>query len=78
MVCAFCYGSDVGFRLPNRVSVGSLVVTTAGALFLLFFVWVEVTRLSNQLWPGLVSLVEGLGMGSLLTSSEVATRAPTK
>jgi len=78
LVCAFCYGSDVGFRLPNSVSVGSLVVTTAGALFLLFFVWVEVTRLSNQLWPGLVSLVEGLGMGSLLTSSEVATRAPTK
>lgn len=78
LVCAFCYGSDVSFRLPYSVSIGSLTVATAGALFLLFILWVEVTRLSNQVWPGLVQLVERLGTGRLRASSEVATRASTE
>lgn len=69
-VLAFCFGSDVIFRSSKSISLGSLTVTVAGAIFLLSFLWFEVNRLSDQVRPGLVQLVEGIAAGRGRISSD--------
>lgn len=75
LVCVFCFGSNVKLWSPNGFSIDALIVTAAGAMLLLFFLRLEVSRLCSQVWPGLVHLVERFATGSSHVSSEIDTRS---